>query len=97
MIKVEVDEGCIEQTLVGTPLDVALEYLLSISAAYNRIKDRYPLGAAVFRAAISSAADEGSPVWSGLHGRGGVGIELAPGAEDVIKRVVEEGQQHDGD
>ena len=97
MIEVVVKDGSVEQTLSGTPLDVALDYLLAISSAYNRIKSRYPLGSAVFRAAITSAVDEDSPVWSDLHGRGGVGIELAPGAEDVIKRVIEEGgQQHDG-
>lgn len=98
MIEVVVKDGSVEQTLSGTPLDVALDYLLAISSAYNRIKSRYPLGSAVFRAAITSAVDEDSPVWSDLHGRGGVGIELAPGAEDVIKRVIEEGgQQRDGD
>lgn len=91
MIEVVVKDGSVEQTLSGTPLDVALDYLLAISSAYNRIKSRYPLGSAVFRAAITSAVDEDSPVWSDLHGRGGVGIELAPGAEDVIKRVIEEG------
>lgn len=97
MIEVVVKGDSVEQTLSGAPLDVALDYLIAISSAYNRIKSRSPLGSAVFRAAITSAIDEDSPVWSDLQGRGGVGIELAPGADEVIKRVVEGGRQHDGD
>lgn len=97
MIKVEVSNGKIDQTIVGSSLDIALDYLLAISSAYNRIKSKNPCAAAVFRGAITSAAGEDSPVWSDLHKPGAADIKFAPGAEDVIRRVIEGGRQHDGD
>lgn len=97
MIKVEVSNGKIDQTIVGSSLDIALDYLLAISSAYNRIKSKNPRAAAVFCGVIASAVGEDSPVWSDLHKPDAVDIKFAPGAEDVIKRVLEGGQQHDGD
>lgn len=97
MLEIKIDNGRALQHAEGNAQSLALDVLCAISAVYNSICDRGSMPGALFRAIITAGVEDGSPVWTYARAPGGVHIDLAPGAGEVIKRVVEGGRQHDGD
>lgn len=96
MLEIKVENGRVRQRAEGDAQSLALDVLCAISALYNSMCDR-DLPGALFRAIIVAGTEDDSPVWTDTRVPGGGHIDLAPGAGEVIKRVVERGQQHDGD
>lgn len=50
----------------------------------------------VFRGSVIALIGSSSPVWDTSRVSKCVSVDMVPGADEVIKRVLE-GQQHDGD
>lgn len=97
MIEIKVENGHVRQRVEGDVQRLAADVLCVISAVHNGVRDRDPFLASLFQAIVTAGVKSGSPVWTDARAPGGVHIDLAPGADEVIKRVLEGGQQHDGD
>lgn len=97
MLEIKVENGRVRQRAEGNAQSLAIDVLYAISAVYNSMCDRGSMPGALFRAIIAAGTEDDSPVWTDTRVPGGVHIDLAPGAGEVIERVVERGQQHDGD
>lgn len=97
MLEIKVENGRVRQRAEGNAQSLALDVLCAISAVYNSMCDRGSMPGALFRAIIAAGTEDDSPVWTDTRAPGGVHIDLAPGAGEVIKRVLEGGQQRDGD
>lgn len=96
MLKLTVDDECVHQEVHGTAIDIAIDAVRAIAAIYHSLERRDALGAAVFRGSVTSLIGS-APVWATSRESGGVSVGMVPGADEVIKRVLEGGQQHDGD
>ncbi len=96
MLKLTVDNEHVHQEVRGTAIDIAIAVGHAIAAIYRSLEHRDALGAAVFRGSVTALIGSSSPVWSTSRESGGVSVDMVPGADEVIKRVLE-GRQHDGD
>lgn len=95
MLKLTVDDECVHQEVHGTAIDIAIDAVRAITAIYRSLERRDALSAAVFRGSVTALI--GSPsIWATSRESGGVSVDMVPGADEVIKRVLE-GGQHDGD
>lgn len=97
MLKLTVDDECVRQEVRGSAIDIAVDVARAIAAIYRSLDRRDTLGAAIFRGSVTALIGNNSIVWDTSRVLGRVSVDMLPGAEDVIKRVVEERQQHDGD
>lgn len=97
MLKLTVDDECVRQEVRGSAIDIAVDVARAIAAIYRSLERRDALGAAIFRGSVTALIGNNSIVWDISRVLGRVSVDMLPGAEDVIKRVVEEGQQRDGD
>lgn len=95
MLEIRVENGHVRQKAEGDVRQLAVDVLCAISAVYNSVRDHDPFLASLFQAIVTAGVESGSPVWTDARAPGGVHIDLAPGAGEVIKRVLE-GGQHDG-
>lgn len=97
MIKLTVDDEHVHQEVHGTAIDVAIDVVRAIAAIYRGLERRNALGAAVFRGSVTALIGGSSPVWdTSLVSKCG-SVDIVPGADEVSKRVLEGGRQHDGD
>lgn len=96
MLKLTVDDECVRQEVRGSAIDIAVDVARAIAAIYRSLERRDALGAAIFRGSVTALIGNNSIVWDISRVLGRVSVDMLPGAEDVIKRVVEEGRQHDG-
>lgn len=97
MIKLTVDDEHVHQEVHGTAIDVAIDVARAIAAIYCSLERRDALGAAVFRSSVTALIGGSSPVWDTSRVSKCVSVDMVPGADEVIKRVLEGGRQHDGD
>lgn len=97
MIKLTVDDEHIQQEVHGTAIDIAIDAARAIAAIYCGLERRDALGASVFRDSVIALIGSSSPVWDTSRVPKCVSVYMVPGADEVIKRMLEGGQQHDGD
>lgn len=97
MIKLTVNDEHVRQEVHGTAIDIAIDSARAIAAIYRGLERRDALGAAVFRSSVTTLIGDSSPVWDTSRVSKCVSVDMVPGADEVIKRVLERGQQHDGD
>lgn len=97
MIKLTVDDEHVHQEVHGTAIDIAIDAVRAIAAIYRGLERRDALGAAVFRGSVTALIDGSSPVWDASRVSKCGGVDMVPGADEAIKRVLEGGRQHDGD
>ena len=97
MIKLTVNDEHVRQEVHGTAIDIAIDAARAIAAIYRGLECRDALGAAVFRSSVTALIGDSSPVWVTSRVSKCVSVDMVPGADEVIKRVLERGQQHDGD
>ena len=96
MIKLTVDDEHVHQEVHGTAIDIAIDAVRAIAAIYRGLERRDALGAAVFRGSVTALIGGSSPVWDTSRVSKCVSVDMVPGADEVIKRVLEGGRQHDG-
>ena len=97
MIKLTVDDECVHQEVHGTAIDIAIDAARAIAAIYRSLERRDAVGAAVFRGSVTALIGSNSIVWDTSRVSKRVSVDMLPGADEVIKRVVEGGRRHDGD
>lgn len=97
MIKLTVDGEHVHQEVHGAAIDVAIDAVRAIAAIYRGLERRDALGAAVFRGSVTALIGGSSPVWDTSRVSKCVSVDMVPDADEVIKRVLEGGRQHDGD
>lgn len=91
MIKLTVDGEHVHQEVHGTAIDVAIDAVRAIAAIYRSLERRDALGAAVFRGSVTALIGGSSPVWDTSRVSKCVSVDIVPGADEVIKRVLEGG------
>ena len=91
MIKLTVDDEHVHQEVHGTAIDIAIDAVRAITAIYRSIERRDALGAAVFRSSATALIGDSSPVWDTSRVSKCVSVDMVPGADEVIKRVLEGG------
>lgn len=91
MIKLTVDDEYVHQEVHGTAIDVAIDAARAIAAIYRGLERRDALGAAVFRDSVTALIGGSSPVWDTSRVSECVSVDMVPGADEVIKRVLEGG------
>ena len=90
MIKLTVNDEHVCQEVHGTAIDIAIDAVRAIAAIYRGLEGRNALGAAVFRGSVTALIGS-APVWATSRESGGVSVDMVPGADEVIKRVLEGG------
>lgn len=91
MLKLTVDDECVHQEVHGTAIDIAIDAVRAIAAIYRSLERRDALTASVFRGSVTALIGSSSPVWDTSRVSKCVSVDMVPGADEVIKRVLEGG------
>lgn len=91
MIKLTINDEYVHQEVHGTAIDIAIDAARAIAAIYRGLEGRNALGAAVFRDSVTALIGGSSPVWDTSRVSKCVSVDMVPGADEVIKRVLEGG------
>ena len=91
MIKLTVDGEHVHQKVHGTAIDIAIDAVRAIAAVYRSLERRDALGAEVFRSSVTALIGDSSLVWDTSRVSKCVSVDMVPGADEVIKRVLEGG------